>query len=234
MLSYLNYTLKHFSTILSDSVLLSKSYVSTDSNNINFSIPRVTWVYQDQEVPLDNKDPQYVLKAFLVIMTFKKLMLIYLIWSLIHMWFLFWFPKGWARWPGWTRTKRRKRIWSKLKLFKAIWNSLLAWESKGIGVAVHCNLNDHSSFQSKITVGFCTGCSSVIVLKHDYWLFYVFWLQYKFPFTGNLLWLCENCLSLSQTNCIPLGFQAEIPTSLKISIAEGKCISHTYLVVVVI
>lgn len=71
-LSFWNWILKHFSTILSDTTLFSKSYVSNYSNNIICSIPRVMWVYQDQEAPPDNKGPQYVLKAFFVILAFKK------------------------------------------------------------------------------------------------------------------------------------------------------------------
>ena len=72
-----------------------------------------------------------------------------------------------------------------------------------------------------------------VVLKHHYWLIYVFWLPSKFPFTSRLLWLLENCLDLSQTNCPSLGFQVEITTSLKTSIAKRKFSSHAYIVAVV-
>lgn len=108
------------------------------------------WVYQDQEVLLDNKVPQYVLKTLFVTLALKKIN-VYISYLVSASYVIsFWFPiKGWARWPGWTRTNRRERIWSKLKLFKTIWNLLLVWEGRDIGTTVHCNLNDHSPFQSK-------------------------------------------------------------------------------------
>ena len=78
--------LSNFTSTLSDATLSSKLYVFMYSNNISFSLHRAMWVYQDQEVPLDSKGPQYVLKAF-----FVTLMLTYVVWSLLYMWFLFWF-----------------------------------------------------------------------------------------------------------------------------------------------
>ena len=51
----------------------SYSILFVYSNNISFSLHRAMWVYQDQEVPLDSKGPQYVLKAFFVTLAFKNI-----------------------------------------------------------------------------------------------------------------------------------------------------------------
>lgn len=171
-------------------------------------------MYQDQEAPLGSKGLQYVLKTFFVILALKNNVNVsdlvspsYVISILVPI-------KGWARWPRWTRTKRRERIWSKLMSFKAIWNLLLPEKAEAHKVAGHCNLNDHLPFQSKdhwwvLNRAFVSNCIETWLLVN-----YVFWLPSKFPFASSLVWLCENCLILFQSNCL-LDFSKKIPQAVK-------------------
>lgn len=136
--------------------------------------------------------------------------------------------QGWAGWPRRTRTKRRERIWSKLKLYKSIWNVLLAWEGRGAELAVHCNLRWLFFLPEQESLSGSKQYLSVIELNHDLLinLCVLTAIQISLYQPPTLaLWklpkIVPNLLSL-------LGISSR-NTSLKASIAEWRHISHTYL-----
>ena len=77
-------------------------------------------------------------------------MLTYLTWCLLYMWFLFWFllkgEPGDRGEQGLKGERGSEVSWNHLRQFETY-----CWREKtgAQGVAVHCNLNDHSFFQSK-------------------------------------------------------------------------------------
>jgi hypothetical protein len=118
--------------------------------NVILSIPRAIWVCQDSGVPLDSKDPQYVVKVFCN-SEFKEnpINIVHFL-SALHDISLLAPIKGWTRWPGWTRTERRERIWSKWHVLDNV-KCIVGLKSSTQEVSVY-NSNSHSLSWMKITV----------------------------------------------------------------------------------